>query len=229
MGKFIRQWRPMLLLGMAVVVGVVFATARSGPAMAAPSFSAWEIANGVLFNDGPAAERMVALRRPATPWTRDLRDLQASTRRAVESDSVFVRTFPAQMQSGDPRQVEQGLTSLGELARKVLEERFDPEVIDKSIFELDTDWIPEKLVKAAAYNMEFAVDTGKDWAVETNYVAVENVALALELAVAVVIAYAIALVKTFPKENPEWTNATGAKLAKEVLVADLARDLRAGV
>jgi SdpC family antimicrobial peptide len=218
----------MLLLAMVVMVGLAFTTARSGPAVAAPSFSAWEIANGVLFNDGPAAERMAALRRPATPWTRDLRDLQESTRRMVESDSVFVRTFPRQMQSGDPRQVEAGLTELGSVARRVLEERFDPEVIDKSIFELDTDWIPEKLAKAAALHMEFALDNGKEWAVETNYVVAENVALALELAVAVVIAYAIALVKTFPKENPEWTNATGANLAKEVLVADLARDLRAG-
>src|SRR5688572_14873402 len=78
MARFNTRWRRMALVALAVTVGVTFAGWRAGTASAepAPRLTAVEIADGVLFNDGPAAKYLTELDRPETQWTDEMRQIQ---------------------------------------------------------------------------------------------------------------------------------------------------------
>jgi hypothetical protein len=88
MARFSRRWRSLLLLAVAIAVGVAFATLRTSAATAgggAPRLPATEIADAVLFNDGPAARYLGELNRGPTAWTDSIRETRGSRSRSCWS------------------------------------------------------------------------------------------------------------------------------------------------
>ena len=69
--------------------------------------TATEIADGVLFNDGRAANYLTALRRGPMTWTDEARETQSRINRSIMADPRWANGFTMRMQSGDPRQVAQ--------------------------------------------------------------------------------------------------------------------------
>jgi len=225
MAKLISRARPVLLVVLAVAVAVTFATWRANRAHAegeAPRFTATEVSDGVLFNDGPAASYLVELNRGPTRWTDDLRAIQRQVNEAIDTDPAWARHFAEQMQSGDPNLVDEGFTNLGVIVRRVLDERYGPDAVDRAIVEIDREWIDEQLVRSAVLNNEFAFDSGH----EVWYAL--DVFVAAEIAIAALAAVAIAAVYVVPVK-PGNAYAARAKLAHEVLIARIAGGLRARI
>ena len=223
MAKLISRARPVLLVVLAVAVAVTFATWRANRAHAegeAPRFTATEISDGVLFNDGPAAGYLAELNRGPTQWTADLRGVQRAVNEAIEADPAWANHFAEQMQSGDPNLVNEGFTSLGETVRRVLDDRYGPDEVDRAIVEIDRQWVDERLIRIAVLHNEFAFDSGH----EVWYAL--DVFVAAEVAVVAIVAAALALVVVKPVE-PDLVFSAKAQLAYEILIAKIAVGLRA--
>jgi len=220
MAMFSKRWRSLLLLALAVAVGVAFATMRTAMATAAggaPRFTAAEIADGVLFNDGPAARYLTNLNRGPTQWTDSIRETQRGIHDGIAADPRWADAFVANMQSGDPRRVSQGMSDLGVIARRTLDRQFDPRKVDDAIWQIDKEWAEQHLVHAAVLDAEFNYDTGADTWFETDTaVAVDKVAV-------VVIAVVLAIV-LLDFSMPEFSDR--AQLAHEVMVKDIAEGLQ---
>jgi hypothetical protein len=224
MAKLIARARPVLLVVLAVAVIVAFATWRAGQARAeggAPRFTPTEISDGVLFNEGPAADRLIALNRGPTQWTGDLREIQRSLNESIMADPAWAQGFAEQMQSGDPRAVDAAFTSLGERLRRVLDRRYGQDTVDKTLVDIDKQWIDERLIRSAVLHNEFSFDNGH----EVWYAL--DVVVAAEIALAALVAAVIAAVYVVPV-RPDLTYDARAKLAHEVLIEDITGGLRLG-
>lgn len=212
------RWRPIMMAVLVVTVGLAFVTWRANTATAAesaPRFTATEISDAVLFNDGPAAKHLTELRRGPTAWTDDLRTLQRRINDSILADRRWADTFVSQMQSGNPRLVERGMSSLGVLARAALDGLYGADKIDEALVEIDKKWMEELMAKAAMLNNEFSFDNGADVWFETDLVVVVAVAAALVLV--------LALIDFTPKD---WSDR--ADLAHEVMVGEVTAGLEAG-
>ncbi|WP_412538041.1 hypothetical protein R8Z50_19490 [Longispora sp. K20-0274] len=108
----LRTWA---VAGMTAVAGLTLAASQAGTASAAPGtqWTATQIADGLLFHDGPVAR---ALHRAPVALTTDQRDNKVRIDRAIAADPAWSATFVREMRSGDPRQVNQGLTDLAVVA-----------------------------------------------------------------------------------------------------------------
>jgi len=222
MARFIVRWRPLLLVVLAVAVGATFAVSRTGTATAAsaPRLTATEIADGVLFNDGRAATYLTALRRGPTAWTDDLRGTQSRIHRSIAADPRWADGFTTRMQSGDPRQIAQGMSDLGVVARRVLDEQYGRDKVDKAVLQIDQDWVEERLIKEAMLDAEFSFDLGGGTWLETDSV----VALWEVAVVAIAVVLAVVAIDFTPKTFSERAN-----LAHEVLVEEIAAGLQTGL
>ncbi|MEQ4304266.1 hypothetical protein ABNF97_23265 [Plantactinospora sp. B6F1] len=224
MARFNARWRRITMAALAVTLGVTFAGWRAGAASAepAPQLTAVEIADGVLFNDGPAAKYLTELDRPETPWTDEMRRIQELIRRYLDADPQLAKALSTWMQSGDPLKVAKGMHELGAVARKVLDELYGSEAIDKWVGEIDKAWGEERLylqytqVQLTQLINETMLDMykGADTAVAVD-VAVVAVAV-----VAVVVA--VVAIDATPREFSQRT-----RLAHEMLVKTIATSLRA--
>lgn len=215
MTRFNARWRPLILAALAVAVGVTFVVSRAGTATAAaPRLTAIEIVDGVLFNDGVAAQYLTELRRGKTEWNDELRRVQRLIHDSVSADPRWASSFAQRMQSGDPRKVARAMSELGVIARQVLDKLYGPDKVDEAILDIDKKWAEEQLTKASIAHTEFSLDSGSDtwFEVDTWAVAVAVVAAALVLVVA--------LIDFTPKDFSE-----RADLAHEVLLNDVAAGL----
>jgi hypothetical protein len=79
--------------------------------------SAVELANGVLFGQGPAARYLTALNRPAAPVTGKLLGVERSVDHALRASPPLAAAFARNIQSGNRIQVRAALTALGTLAQ----------------------------------------------------------------------------------------------------------------
>ncbi|HZM78817.1 MAG TPA: hypothetical protein VFC19_24070 [Candidatus Limnocylindrales bacterium] len=221
MARFGTRWRPFVLLALATLIGVGFAAWRSGSVQAAgaPPLKAGEIVDAVLFNDGPAARYLTALRRGPTQWTEELRKLQREIKATVEKDPAFAERFVAQMQSGNPLYTSAAMSNLGRIVRDELDEMYGYRAVDEAVAKLDEGFGEQRLAsvqdQAAVQNNEFAYDNGND-----VWLAVD-VAVAVEVAVAVAVALVAVAIDFTPHEYSDRT-----MLAHEVFINHLATDLR---
>lgn len=215
MATFSARWRPAIMAVLAIAVGVTFVVSRAETADAAATrFTAIEIADGVLFNDGVAARHLTELRREPTKWNTELRDAQRRVHRSIAADQRWAKVFAQRMQSGDPSQVARAMSELGVIGRQVLDDLYGPVVVDEAIVDFDRKWEEEQLVKASVRHSAFSLDSGLD-----VWFAVETVAV-----VAVALVLVIALIDFSPKDFSE-----RADLAHEVLVNEVAIGLQVRV
>jgi hypothetical protein len=222
MAKLIARARPVLLAVLAIAVAVAFATWRSNSAHAeegAPRLAPTDISDAVLFNDGPAAGFLVDLNRGPTPWTGEMREVQREINDSIMADPAMAQGFAEQMQSGDPRQVEEAFNSLAITVRRVLDRRYGPDTVDKAMVDLDRQFIDDKLIRIAVLHNEFAFDNGHDvWFALDAVVAAEVVAVAVA-AVALAAVWVVTI-----KFDDEFSER--AKLAHEILIVKIAGGLR---
>jgi len=231
------RWRSLAVLALAVAVVVGFAW-RGGPAAAVevPSFKAGDIADAVLFNDGPAAGYLSGLRRPPFQWNEELREIQRGIRTAVE-DPRFATGFATRMQSGDPRQCQSAMLDLGLVARRVLYDRYGAQRVDQLAKAVDGAFAEERLLRAAVLNHEFSLDTDINTHIDFDVVLVSDfsrdtswhvdIAVLVDTAVDAVTSATLVLA-TIDVFNLPMEHSERSQLAAEVLIDHLASDLRAG-
>jgi hypothetical protein len=100
------------------------------------TLTAAQISDAVLFNDGPAAAKLVTMRRPPTQWSADLRDVQSKIN---EKLTASPGSFADSMQSGDPVKVQSALQDLSKIARTVLDDRFGASAVDAALGEFGAE------------------------------------------------------------------------------------------
>ena len=169
------------------------------------------------------ADRLLDLNRGPTswPWTEDLRAVQRQINDGLLADPALADRFAEQMQSGDPIQVDEAFTSLAGIVRRVLDDRYGPDAVDRAIFDLDRKFVDEKLIRIALLHNEFAFDTGHEtWYALDAYVAAEAVVVAL---VAVALAALAVKMVVIPGDF-----SAKAQLAHEILIQKIAGGLRMG-
>ncbi|MFG2051987.1 hypothetical protein ACGFIW_31710 [Micromonospora sp. NPDC048935] len=131
-----KVWLGLLVLALATVSLGFGARGQADPGWPAPPprYRATELSDAILFNDGPAAYRLVYLERPPTQWTPALRQAQGALsseliRRGTWSDAMIVQ----RIQSGNPVAVREGLVTLVALAREVFNRTFGKETVDSAV------------------------------------------------------------------------------------------------
>jgi hypothetical protein len=134
--KHRKAWLGLLVLALATVSLGFAARGQADPGWPSgpPRFPATQLSDAVLFNDGPAAYRLVYLERPPTRWTPALRRAQSAintelTRRGSWSDAMVGQ----RIQSGNPVVVRDGLVTLVTLAREVLNQQFGKATVDAAV------------------------------------------------------------------------------------------------
>ncbi|GIG62092.1 hypothetical protein Lfu02_64640 [Longispora fulva] len=150
-----RKLRTWVAVGLTAAVGLTLAAAQAGTASAAPStrWTAAQIADGLLFNDGPAARALAGLHRAPTAWTAELRDARVRIDRAVSADPAWSATFVREMRSGDPRQVAQGLADLGDVARQVLDARSGSAGVSAAVSYTNQSWANNQMARMGDFSL----------------------------------------------------------------------------
>jgi hypothetical protein len=126
---FKAHWRASLVVAVAVVTAISLVATRSAFATStrpAPTFSSTDIANAVVFNEGPAAAYVPTVGHANIQWTDQVRGVQAGLLNAIRTDPTgyYSTDFAKQMQSGDPQAVQLGLQNLGATVRTFLEQNY---------------------------------------------------------------------------------------------------------
>jgi hypothetical protein len=134
MPEFIKAWRSMAVLALAIAAGL-FLTQYGTASAATPALKATDIANAVLFNDGPAAGYLKTVDRTPVQLTPEIRTVQAGVKKAIEGDKTgfYTSQFARQMQSGDPLVVRSALSHLGRTVHTVLEQQYGAAKLDSTI------------------------------------------------------------------------------------------------
>jgi hypothetical protein len=129
------RWRWGAVLVAAGLAGAAVAgQSQAAPAASkVPAFSAVQLADGLLFKDGPATPYLASLDREPVRWTDPLRKARESVDEAISRDPKWGASFAQRIQSGDPNQVLRGLTDLSVLSRGVLDKLFGADVVDKAV------------------------------------------------------------------------------------------------
>lgn len=139
--------------GLAVLVALVLAAGglylwqgRAEAAEQAPRFSAVELSDAVLFNEGKAARHLASLGRGQIPWTDTLRAGQRAINESIAKDQRWATEFAESLQSGDPVKVQGALRQLSERARDVLNRLWGNDVVDKAVDRLFTTVYTQSIV-----------------------------------------------------------------------------------
>ncbi|HEX8631084.1 MAG TPA: hypothetical protein VF755_23245 [Catenuloplanes sp.] len=131
-----RRWRWAVTLLVATAVGLAFAgQVGAAPADKGSAFTAVELANGLLFDDGLVAGRLAKLDRPPLERTDDMARAREAVDKAIESDPRWAKSFAGRFQSGDPRLIEAAIGDLTTLTRGVVDQMYGHEVVEKAIDE----------------------------------------------------------------------------------------------
>jgi SdpC family antimicrobial peptide len=136
MGIVRKRWRRLVVVVVTVAMVSGMALHRGvASASVVPRLTSVQIADGLFFNDGRAAPYLSALQRDTIHWTDELRSIQAGIDGALQADTTgyYRSEFPARMQSGDPRRVQQALVRLGSTVRSYLEQRYGATKLDDAL------------------------------------------------------------------------------------------------
>jgi hypothetical protein len=123
--RFLKPIPVAIVAAGAALAVAAAALASPGPATAtAPRMSAIVLANGVLFNQGPAARYLTALGQPATPVRGKLLKVERSVDHALQASPALAGAFARDIQSGNRIKVSAALTSLAKLAQSAFEDQY---------------------------------------------------------------------------------------------------------
>jgi hypothetical protein len=144
----VASWRPALLATVVAALAIAFVASRSRPmwAVAAPRFEATQIADAVLFNEGPAARRLTVPRREPMVWDNITRELRVRINTAIAADPLWSGKFAAGMQSGEPEAVAAATAQLAVLVGLVLNKWLAPNQMARWKARLAREWIAGQLV-----------------------------------------------------------------------------------
>jgi hypothetical protein len=234
-------WRAMVTLGTVFAV-VAVAAWRGGIAMAetepAPRFTASEIVDAVVFNTGPAA-RYLTFPRPAMEWTESIHELRQGVQLAVHADNELDATLADQMQSGDPRRVDEGLARIADKVRTVLDAMFGTEDVDAAMTRYEEFFSKvDLLADARVLDHEVNIDNGQGrfFYQNKNFYENEDAFLNTDFFIArvamVVVAdaeAAIMLVAFIGQLSPlgGQPHSDATKLVRELMVRDIATGIQA--
>ena len=115
---------PVAVVAAGAAVAVAAAAVASPAPPRAPRMSAVTLANGVLFNQGPAVHYLTALGRPKAPVRGKLLAVERSVDQALRDHPTLASAFARNIQSGNRIQVRAALESLGSLARAAYQNQY---------------------------------------------------------------------------------------------------------
>jgi hypothetical protein len=184
------KWKLALPLVIASAVGLAYqgqahANAPLGPV---PNFTATQLANAVLFDNGPAAPYIASLNRPA-PKQDDtqIREEQAIDT-AISADRVMAANFQTEIQSGDPNQVKGALSQLSRVTYTVYVNLFGSAEVSQAVAYAQAGVAANGLIQGVATDNELANYSGDDnyrWT--NNYLALDTAIALDKIAVAVLV------------------------------------------
>jgi hypothetical protein len=207
-----------VVLATAVAVALYTSKAHATEVTKTPRMSGAQLADAILFHDGPAAKYLTRTGQVGRPDVRT-QEVEQQVNSMFQTDQSFSSRFAADIQGGDRQKVRNALNDLGQRVRSILDKVYGAKVVDGAT------------VKAAA-----ALNTStKDSPVSSpndTYLATQNVAqididievaaaLALDLALVLVVLVAITLIAA-----PTMVNSH-ASLAVDQYVNSVAADLAA--
>ena len=205
------------IVGLSAALVLYTSSAEASPkTRPAPRFTAVQLANGILFSDGPAAPFASGHTSFLTSRQRTIENLVDAR---IAANPATASTAAAQLQSGDRLQVRSGLLAIGTIYKQVLDEEDGAQNVTSAVNAL----AGQHGISATAVNGATADSVSPDrllWTYsasvtdeyEVSYAAVD---LALELAALV----AVLLVLVVPLATP-----AGA-LAADQLVNRLSTNL----
>lgn len=227
-----RTWKVALPVVAACAVGIAYQgqAHASGPVGPVPIFSATDLADGLLFNNGPVAPYLAPLNRPAPVQTPSRAATAPSpvavtengVNAALNADPTTAATFQSEVQSGDASQVQDALTLLGNITINVLTKQYGQAAVAQAASTVINGVAGKNLIQAIDTFNEFANYAGDSEEGNVALVLVSVVAV-----VAVVAAIAVAVV-VFPAQPPAGSAATTTlDLARDIMIGDVAIDLQA--
>jgi hypothetical protein len=186
------KWKLVLPLVIASAVGIAYqgqahADAGLGPV---PNFAATQLADAVLFDNGPAAPYIASLNRPAPVQDdRQITEEQA-VNAAINANPGMAAQFQAEIQSGDPNQVKDALSQLGKVANTVYVNLFGQDTVSKAVAAVQAGVAAGGLIQGIATDNELANYSGDDNFKWTNNFLALDTAIALDkVAVAVLVLF----------------------------------------
>lgn len=134
--RTMRRWRWVIAFAAAALTGLAYAgqmASAAEPTGPAPEFSAVDLADAVMFNDGPAAKFLTELERPDLEWTDDMLRGKQAIDAAIAEDDQWGRSFAQRMQSGDPNEITKALDDLATLSRQAMNDLLGKKEVDEAI------------------------------------------------------------------------------------------------
>jgi hypothetical protein len=136
--RFPRVWRGRWRLTVTALVTTAVGLGVAGQVSAAshppaPTFSAVDLADAVLFDVGPASTYLARFQRPTNQWTDSARRHREAITEAIRADPAWSRSFARRLQSGDLPVVERALLELAILARAQADRLFGPAAVDRAV------------------------------------------------------------------------------------------------
>jgi SdpC family antimicrobial peptide len=132
---FRRNWL-VLFGGVLVAISSLVYSQAAGAAPAvgtARAFTAQQLADAVMFAQGPAASRLVGTSRPALTMTAEAKSVRAKVDKAIAQDPAFAESFRLRLQSGDRIKVSAALSDLGKLVRSVLDQVYGSAGVNRQV------------------------------------------------------------------------------------------------
>ena len=131
-----KRWRWAVGLAVASAIGITYAAqvATAGPNQtAAPRFSAVDITDAVLYQQGPAAKLLSELERPEIEWNDEMKKSREVVNDAIARDERWGESFAARMQSGEPLEIAGALDDLAVFSREAMNGWLGKENVDRAI------------------------------------------------------------------------------------------------
>ena len=126
---------PLVAGATAIIVAT---SASASPVPLAPRMSAATLANGILFDQGPAAGYMSGFFTHGTPRGASATRLEVAVDAALASAGPAATTFASQIQSGNRLEVQQALYWLGQLLNTTMNKLYGPEVTSRLVSEAES-------------------------------------------------------------------------------------------
>jgi hypothetical protein len=137
----------VLTLATALVAGYLWQGQASAGEGGAPRYGATDLADAVLFNEGPAARHLESLGRGQVPWNDVLREGQKAVHDAIDRDPRWARSFAARLQSGDPQRVQSSLEDLSKVTLGSLERVLGRDRVDEAVYRIIRDVYGDDVLK----------------------------------------------------------------------------------
>lgn len=135
-----RRWKALVPVAVAATGVIAYQSyAHAATRATAPVFSATQLADGVMFDNGPAAPYLVSLNRPVPPSSSQLTAIENATNSAISANSSLAASLATELQSGNPSQVQNALSQLGSVTLSVLDGLFGSTAVTQAAANLNNE------------------------------------------------------------------------------------------